>query len=59
MAASRYAHLIDPEQFKLWSQTFSSYDRDGSGDVDQRELGLMFRKLGLAPSDTVSGLSSS
>ena len=51
---SRYAHLVDAETYKLWSQTFASYDRDSSGDLDLRELGLMFRKLGLTPSETVS-----
>ena len=34
-----------------WHSIFSQFDRDGGGDVDLREIGLMFRHLGQKPSD--------
>ena len=34
-----------------WRAIFSQFDRDGGGDVDLRELGLMFRHLGQKPSE--------
>ena len=34
-----------------WHNTFSMFDRDGGGDIDHREIGLLFRQLGYTPSD--------
>ena len=48
---NRYSDMSDPAQLKLWHQTFKMFDRDGGGDVDLRELGLMFRQLGQTPSE--------
>ena len=35
----------------MWYKIFVTFDRDGGGDVDLRELGLMFRQLGQKPSE--------
>ena len=35
----------------MWYNIFKTFDRDGGGDVDLRELGLMFRQLGQHPSE--------
>jgi putative addiction module killer protein len=43
--------MAGPEAMKLWEQTFKMFDRDGGGDVDLRELGLMFRQLGQTPTE--------
>ena len=49
--SNRYSALCDAAALDAWHQTFTAFDRDGGGDVDQRELGLMFRQLGQSPSD--------
>lgn len=46
----RYSKL-KPEQTPRWREIFKQYDRDGGGDVDLRELGLMFRQVGQAPNE--------
>ena len=48
---NRYTALATPAELKLWHQTFVMFARDGGGDVDLRELGLMFRQLGQAPTE--------
>ena len=48
---NRYSDMAGPEAMKLWEQTFKMFDRDGGGDVDLRELGLMFRQLGQTPTE--------
>ena len=48
---NRYAHLASPDSLNTWRLTFDQFDRDGSGDVDLKELGLMFRQLGHSPSE--------
>ena len=48
---NRYAHLMTSDQQKEFRDTFEFFDVDKGGDVDNRELGLMFRQLGLTPSD--------
>ena len=49
--ANRYTSMSDDAAMRLWHKTFQMFDRDGGGDVDLRELGLMFRQLGQAPSE--------
>ena len=51
-AANRYSHLADPREIDQWHATFQSFDRDGGGDVDLNELGLMFRQLGQTPPES-------
>lgn len=48
---NRYTKMAAPDELQLWHTTFKTFDRDGGGDVDLRELGLMFRQLGQAPSE--------
>ena len=48
---NRYAHMVPEETLEKWRSTFVFFDRDGGGSVDLKELGTMFRKLGLTPSD--------
>ena len=50
IAFNRYSSMV-PEMVPRWRETFKRFDRDGGGDVDLRELGLMFRQLGRAPSE--------
>lgn len=50
-SVNRYSDMAGPEAMKLWEQTFKMFDRDGGGDVDLRELGLMFRQLGQTPTE--------
>ena len=50
-APNRYAHLIEADELKKYTETFAAYDRDGGGEVDSLELGVMFRKLGHAVPD--------
>ena len=50
-APNRYTEMAGPEALRLWDTTFKMFDRDGGGDVDLRELGLMFRQLGQQPSE--------
>ena len=48
----RYSFLASgDDELKLWWDTFIAFDRDGGGDVDLKELGLMFRQLGHTPSE--------
>ena len=47
----RYSHLMSAALSDEFRTAFSMFDYDGGGDVDMRELGLMFRKLGYAPSE--------
>ena len=42
---NRYAHLMTSDQQKEFRDTFEFFDVDKGGDVDNRELGLMFRQL--------------
>ena len=39
------------DELKKYTETFAAYDRDGGGEVDSLELGVMFRKLGHAVPD--------
>ena len=50
-APNRYAQLIEADELKKYTETFAAYDRDGGGEVDSLELGVMFRKLGHAVPD--------
>ena len=50
-APNRYTKMAAPDELQLWHTTFKMFDRDGGGDVDLRELGLMFRQLGQSPSE--------
>ena len=47
----RYSRQAAPEQLAEWAKIFKQFDRDGGGDVDLRELGLMMRNLGQQPSE--------
>ena len=50
--SNRYSALASgEEELQLWWDTFVSFDRDGGGDVDLKELGLMFRQLGHTPTE--------
>ena len=51
MEEHRYSHLMSATQKREFRETFVLFDYDGGGDVDLRELGMMLRKLGQAPSD--------
>ena len=51
MEEHRYSHLMNATQQREFRETFVLFDYDGGGDVDLRELGMMLRKLGQAPSD--------
>ena len=46
---NRYSHLALKDDLATWYSTFRAFDRDGGGDVDLKELGLMFRELGEKP----------
>ena len=48
---NRYTSLANADALRLWHETFQTFDRDGGGDVDLRELGLMFRQLGQSPTE--------
>ena len=48
---NRYTHLTTPDEVAKFHATFQMFDRDGGGDVDLRELGLMFRQMGESPSE--------
>ncbi len=54
--ANRYQSLVAPEVRDVWRNTFMSFDRDGTADVDLRELGLMFRSLGHCPTEAAMRL---
>jgi Ca2+-binding EF-hand superfamily protein len=47
----RYSHLCESNTIEEWYRTFCQFDRDGSGDVDLKEVGLMFRQLGQTPTE--------
>ena len=51
VSSARYSSQASEEELRLWQHTFKQFDRDGGGDVDIRELGLMLRHLGQTPSD--------
>ena len=40
-APNRYAHLIEADELKKYTETFAAYDRDGGGEVDSLELVLL------------------
>jgi len=48
---NRYTHMLAQDVLEKWASTFVFFDRDGGGDVDIKELGTMFRKLGLTPTE--------
>ena len=49
---NRYSHISSEADLHTWWETFQQFDRDGGGDVDLRELGLMFRYLGQTPPES-------
>lgn len=49
---NKYAHLVPRDELRSWHRVFTLYDRDGGGDVDLKELGLMMRQMGQAPSES-------
>ena len=50
---NRYTHLCSSaDELETWWETFQAFDRDGGGDVDLVELGLMFRQLGQRPPES-------
>ena len=50
--SNRYSHLsANADELQSWWETFQAFDRDGGGDVDLVELGLMFRQLGQRPTE--------
>ena len=49
--AHRYTSMLAEKELAKFHHTFSTFDRDGGGDVDINELGVMFRQLGHRPSD--------
>ena len=50
---NRYSALAPPGELRNWWRTFVAFDRDGGGDVDLKELGLMFRQLGHTPNEAM------
>ena len=34
-----------------WLNTFNKFDRDGAGDINHHEIGLLFLQLGFRPTD--------
>ena len=48
---NKYSSLATADELAAWYSIFKAFDRDGGGDVDLRELGLMFRQLGQQPSE--------
>lgn len=46
-----YAAKLPPEVLAKYRRTFDQFDRNGGGDVDVRELGIMFRALRQFPTD--------
>jgi hypothetical protein len=46
---ARYSAIALPDELAVWAKIFRQYDRDGSGDVDLREVGIMLRQLGQIP----------
>ena len=49
--AREYESKLPPDVLAKYRRTFDQFDRDGGGDVDVRELGVMFRALRQFPSD--------
>ena len=52
LSQNKYTHMITADEHVAWRKTFQTYDRDGGGDVDLKELGLMFRQLGMTPAES-------
>jgi hypothetical protein len=48
---TRYSKHASETEVSHWYSTFKMFDRDGGGDVDLREIGLMFRQLGQQPTE--------
>eukprot|EP00304_Pavlova_gyrans_P009545 CAMPEP_0206049988 /NCGR_PEP_ID=MMETSP1466-20131121/28090_1 /ASSEMBLY_ACC=CAM_ASM_001126 /TAXON_ID=44452 /ORGANISM="Pavlova gyrans, Strain CCMP608" /LENGTH=270 /DNA_ID=CAMNT_0053425091 /DNA_START=59 /DNA_END=867 /DNA_ORIENTATION=+ len=46
-----YESKLPPDTLAKYRRTFDQFDRDGGGDVDVRELGVMFRALRQFPTD--------
>ncbi|KAJ1637354.1 calmodulin-like protein, partial [Pavlovales sp. CCMP2436] len=46
-----YESKLPPELLAKYRRTFDQFDRDGGGDVDVRELGVMFRALRQFPQE--------
>ena len=47
--SNRYAFLVRDQELDQWQATFNFFDQDGEGDIDLKELGVVFRQLGMTP----------
>ena len=43
--------LAGPGEVDNWLNTFNKFDRDGAGDINHHEIGLLFLQLGFRPTD--------
>ena len=51
LPTTRYSEMVPHATVEQWAGIFRQFDRDNGGDVDLRELGLMFRHLGQTPTE--------
>ena len=48
---NRYAVLLTAAELEEYQQTFATYDADGGGDLEVKEIGVAMRQLGGRPTD--------
>lgn len=50
MAAKTTKELSD-EEIEDYKEAFSNFDKDGNGNIDEGELGVVMRSLGYSPTN--------
>ena len=44
-----YKHNLAPEQISELKEAFAMFDKDGDGEITEKELGIVMRQLGQEP----------
>lgn len=51
MAAPRPAKELSEEEIEDYKEAFRNFDKDGDGNIDEGELGVVMRSLGYSPTN--------
>lgn len=50
-AAVRSTKELTDEEIEDYKEAFSNFDKDGNGNIDEGELGVVMRSLGYSPTN--------
>lgn len=52
MVAGKSVKELTDEEIEDYKEAFSNFDKDGNGNIDEGELGVVMRSLGYSPTNT-------